>query len=108
MATTVKANCPMHGHQEVPISDVHLTVYSLGDGSYYEFRCPDCADLVRKRADEYVISLLRGGSVAETFHRVPAEWAEHDHDAPPITWDEVLDLALDLQDNPDLFNALLV
>ena len=72
-----------------------LRVCSAAPRSSYSFRCPKCAEDVRKPADDHVVRLLLSGGVAATVEEVPAELLEP-HDGPPLTYDDLLDLGLHL------------
>jgi hypothetical protein len=98
--TTIKATCPVCGEVELTPEDLQLMVCRQAELSYYAFRCPHCLDEVRKPADEQVVSLLVSGGVRPTPWSVPEEALET-HTGPRITYDDVLDFALAL-DQADL------
>ena len=101
--TTIKASCPCCGDIDLTPPQVRLVVCSVPVWSYYTFVCTTCRDEVRKPAAPEIVKLLRtGGVVAETW-QVPAEALE-EHDGPRISYDDVLDFALWL-DNADLVAA---
>lgn len=91
--TTIKASCPVCGDVELTPEQMQLIVCNLVERSYYAFECPNCTDEVRKPADEEIISLLQSGGVAATSWHIPAE-AMEDHYGPTISYDEILDFAL--------------
>lgn len=93
--TTIKASCPSCGEVELTPADVALMVCSHAPLSYYAFTCPSCTDEVRKPADDHVVQLLVSGGVPATVWEVPAEALEA-HDGPALTYDDLLDLALQL------------
>lgn len=92
---TIKATCPVCGEVDLTSADVALVVCSVPDWSYYAFDCPGCVAQVRKPADRRVVSLLLSGGVEVTHWRVPAEALE-DKAGPPLTYDDLLDFALQL------------
>ncbi|HWH30031.1 MAG TPA: hypothetical protein VNU26_13935 [Mycobacteriales bacterium] len=94
--TTIKASCPSCGEVELTPADVSLMVCSHAPLSYYAFTCPSCADEVRKPADDHVVSLLVSGGVPATVWDVPAEALEP-RTGPALTYDDLLDLALQLE-----------
>ena len=93
--TTIKASCPTCGEVELTPADVSLMVCSHAPLSYYAFTCPRCTEEVRKPADDHVVSLLVSGGVPATVWDVPAEALEPRTGAP-LTYDDLLDLALQL------------
>ena len=93
--TTIKASCPACGEVELTSSDVTLMVCSQAAQSYYTFVCPKCTDEVRKPADDHVVSLLMSGGVRAEVWELPAEALET-HTGPALTYDDLLDFALQL------------
>ena len=93
--TTIKASCPTCGEVELTPADVSLVVCSHAPLSYYAFDCPGCTQEVRKPADDHVVSLLVSGGVPATVWAVPAEALEP-RTGPPLTYDDLLDLAIHL------------
>lgn len=95
--TLIKASCPACGEVELTPADVALMVCSHAPLSYYAFTCGGCGDEVRKPADDHVVSLLVSGGVPATVWEVPAEALEI-HDGPRLSYDDLLDFALQLGD----------
>jgi hypothetical protein len=93
--TTIKASCPTCGEVELTPADVSLMVCSHAPLSYYAFTCLTCLDEVRKPADDHVVSLLVSGGVPAQVWELPAEALE-EHAGPRLTYDDLLDLALQL------------
>jgi predicted RNA-binding Zn-ribbon protein involved in translation (DUF1610 family) len=93
--TTIKASCPSCGEVELTPADVSLVVCSHAPLSYYSFSCPGCTEQVRKPADDHVVSLLVSGGVPATVWEVPAEALEP-RTGPALTYDDLLDLAIQL------------
>jgi hypothetical protein len=102
--TTIKASCHDCGEVELTNADVTLMVCSHAALSYYTFVCPKCEHDVRKPADDHVVSLLMSGGVRAVVWEVPAEALER-HEGPVISYDDVLDFALQLS-RSDLLSAL--
>lgn len=96
--TTIKASCPGCGDISLTPDEVRLVVCSLESWSYYAFDCPDCTTDVRKPADEEIIALLISGGVSAQQWHVPAEALE-EHEGAPISYDELLDFALWLDEH---------
>ena len=93
--TTIKASCPDCGEVELTAADVTLMVCNHAPLSYYTFDCTRCLVAVRKPADDHVVSLLLSGGVQAVVWELPAEALEV-HDGPVISYDDVLDFALQL------------
>ncbi|MDP9436073.1 MAG: hypothetical protein M3P93_13115 [Actinomycetota bacterium] len=96
--TTIKASCPACGEVELTPADVALMVCSHAPLSYYAFCCPSCSEEVRKPADDHVVSLLVSGGVPAQVWDLPAEVLEQSRSAaaPALTYDDLLDFALQL------------
>jgi hypothetical protein len=108
----IRATCPSCGEIDLQASEVVLRRSCDADGglledSSYRFRCPGCADLVVKPADERVVSLLLTGGVPveDVGHVLRALHPEMPEDGPAFTLDDLLDLHLALED-PRWFDRL--
>lgn len=95
--TTIKASCPVCGDVELTPALVRLVVCTRAEWSYYAFTCTMCTDEVRKPADEQVVALLRSGGVLAERWTIPAEALE-EHGGPRISYDDVLDFVLGLDE----------
>ena len=93
--TTIKASCPTCGEVELTPDDVSLMVCSHAPLSYYAFTCLTCLHEIRKPADEHVVALLVSGGVPAQVWGLPAEALE-EHVGPQLTYDDLLDFALQL------------
>ena len=93
--TTIKASCHACGEVELTPADVSLMVCSHAPLSYYAFCCPTCREQVRKPADDHVVSLLVSGGVPASVWDLPGEALEL-HDGPRLSYDDLLDFALQL------------
>lgn len=91
--TTIKASCPCCGDVDLTPQQVRLVLCTLAQWSYYAFTCGTCTEEIRKPAGADVVSLLRTGGVRIERWTIPAEALEP-HDGPVITYDDVLDFAL--------------
>ncbi len=98
--TTIKATCPICGDVDLTPCDVTLTVTEPSGAAHYSFRCPACSDCVRKPADEDVVALLASAGVRISRTHVPAEALEP-HPWGPLTYDDLLDFALWLEQARD-------
>ena len=94
--TRIRATCPTCGEIELRGPDVALKVCTQFERSFYAFTCPSCQLMVTKPADDRVVRLLSSGGVQPEFWEPPAELFE-EHDGPPFTYDDVLDLHLLLE-----------
>ena len=93
--TTIKASCPTCGEVELTPADVRLMVCSHAPLSYYAFTCTGCLETVKKPADDHVVSLLVSGGVPAEVWEVPLEALEP-HTGPALSYDDLLDFALQL------------
>jgi predicted RNA-binding Zn-ribbon protein involved in translation (DUF1610 family) len=104
--TTVRAQCPVCGDVSLRIDDVIVMVHEDDDGNgTYRFRCPTCAETVRRDASARIVDLLLSAGAPREQWSWPAELTEH-HPGPPLTPDDLLDLHVLLEDN-DWFEQLV-
>jgi hypothetical protein len=96
MTTVIKASCESCGNIQLGPDEVTLKVCTYAPKSYYEFACPHCHVVIHKYADEHVVSLLVGGGVRAEIFEVPNEALEPKC-GPPLTYDDLLDFALQLK-----------
>jgi len=101
--TTIKASCPSCGDVELTPQQVRLVVCTVREWSYYAFTCTRCVEEIRKPAGRDVVALLISGGVMAEPWSVPAEALE-DHLGPVLSYDDVLDFALWL-DQADMVAA---
>src|SRR5690625_3717142 len=108
--TRIRARCPVCGDVELAPESMMVEVSHdahdlVAADSTYRFVCPYCTDTVRKPADERIVQLLISGGVpleisadlvTADLIAPPHETArgEADTDAPPLTFDDLLDLHL--------------
>lgn len=102
--TTIKATCPVCGDVDLTPADVVLTVAEAAGWATYTFKCGSCQDLIEKTADDEVVALLSSAGVA--VDRVPGEALEA-HTGRPISYDDVLDLALWLESHDRIVAHLM-
>lgn len=57
--TTIRSTCPDCGDVDLIAEDVLLSMGELPNEGSYSFVCPKCDNMVEKRADRKVMSLLR-------------------------------------------------
>lgn len=99
--TTIKATCPVCGDVDLSPDDVRLTVAESAGWATYTFTCTTCNDAIEKPADDEVVALLSSAGVV--IDEVPAEALET-HQGPSLSYDDVLDFALWLE-NHDLLSS---
>lgn len=102
--TWIEATCPECGPVECTAKIFELAVSERPEASWYAFTCPSCNQRVQKHAEERVVELLIAEGVTPTTWTVPAE-ADEQHEGPPLTLDDLLDLHLVLEE-PDWFERL--
>jgi hypothetical protein len=106
--TTIKATCPTCGDVDLTPEQLTLTVAPELGWAQYGFICPTCAAVVRKPADDEVVSLLSGAGVRVEHLPVPLELVERQatvNEAASISTDETLDFALWLSTVDDIVAA---
>ncbi len=102
--TRIRATCPACGEVELTPPDVELRVCRVEERSFYAFVCPECYRTVSKPADRRVVRLLTSGGVpAQPWD--PPEEALEPRSGPALTWDDLLDLHLELE-SPDWWMRL--
>jgi hypothetical protein len=84
---------------ELTPPDVELRVCRAEEHSFYAFVCPGCDRTVTKPADRRVVQLLVSGGVPAVRWDPPDELLEP-RGGPALTWDDLLDLHLELE-SPD-------
>ena len=102
---TIKATCPMCGDVDLAPRQVHVRVVEAIEDALsrrtYTFGCPLCHEDVEKSADEEGVRLLSTAGVVIERVAVPAEARESHHGAP-LGYDDLLDLAMALEDTDDV------
>lgn len=102
--TTIKATCPVCGDVDLRPTAVTLTVAQNAGWATYTFQCSSCQDLIEKTADDEVVALLSSAGVH--VDHVPDEVLER-HFGAPVTYDDLLDLALWLENHDVIVPHLL-
>jgi hypothetical protein len=104
--TTIKASCPICGDVSLSPGQVRVVSCTRPEWSYYAFSCPNCRDEISKPADEEIVTLLVSGGVPVEHWIIPAEALE-EHQGAAVTYDELLDFALWLQDHTVVVDDLV-
>lgn len=99
--TTIKVTCPECGDIDLQPADLDLSVAPTW--ATYTFQCCDCGEAISKPADAEIVDLLSSAGVRTMV--IPAEALEH-HRGPGISYDDVLDFALALQDDEGITRTL--
>lgn len=103
--TTIKATCPVCGDVDLNATQVTVvTAVELGWATY-GFVCPTCQDNVEKPADSATVDLLTSAGVRVQRLHIPAEALEF-RCGPAITYDDLLDAVLILEETEDIVGAL--
>ncbi len=109
--TLIRTTCPRCGEVEMGADAVLLSVRHPSQEASYRFECPRCRDQVEKPADAKIVALLvsagvdldesADGRVSGGADTVPTHWGEREGRAaaPPLTWDDLLDFHLQLEDD---------
>jgi len=94
----VKSRCWRCGEVTLSLADIMLVEHGDGDGTFYSFICTTCGDPQAYPADGRFIDFMRmNGTEPVTLHP-PIEYKES-ADNPPLSWDDLLDLHLQLQED---------
>ena len=102
--TTIRASCPTCGDVELTIRDVTVRVCAADNSGAYTFRCPSCAVIVAKDAEDRIVDLLVSSGVDLEVWRLPAELFEQ-RVGEPLTHDDLLEFH-ELLEDEDWFDRL--
>ena len=100
----IRATCSDCGDVELRSRDLTVRVCKQTQSSSYRFRCPACAMIEVRSAQDHVVNALLAAGVRYTQWNLPAELAEP-HAGEAITHDDVLDFH-DLLTTEDWFETL--
>jgi hypothetical protein len=91
------ATCPWCGRVELGAAYLRCATSPRSGGTgLCEFTCPTCSRLVLKGVPPEGVQALRAVGARQLAGAVPFEMLEP-HPAPPLSWDDVLDISLQLQ-----------
>jgi hypothetical protein len=79
------------------MEDIILVEHGDGDGVYYTFCCSECGGYQAYPADNRFIDFMKMNGIETIVLEAPIEYKEA-LDNPPLSWDDLLDLHLQLQD----------
>ena len=97
----VRAVCPGCGPLVVPAAELQCELEVAGRKGICEFSCSVCSTTVLVPAVASAVEMLWRAGAGHTSGVVPFELLES-HDGPPLSWDDVLDFKLALENNPCL------
>lgn len=94
----IRVPCPTCGPVHVPAGNVVLT-HSAGGASYL-FRCDNRQGRYYKGCSEHIAGLLEDVAVV---NRIELE----EHTGPPLSWNDALDMALEMRRSEDFISELI-
>ena len=97
--TTIRATCPSCGDVRLKAADVVVRVCANDNKGSYCFRCPSCGLRVTKSADSRIVDLLASSGVRMDVWHLPSELWEPRPTGAPVSYDDLLDFHLILQDD---------
>lgn len=94
----VKSRCWRCGEVTLSLEDILLVEHGDGDGVFYTFICSSCGDPQAYPADGRFIDFMSMNGSDPVVLEPPIECKEAG-DNPPLSWDDLLDLHLQLQED---------
>ena len=94
----VKSRCWRCGEVTLSLDDILLVEHGDGDGTFYTFVCPSCGDPQAYPADSRFIDFMNMNGSRPIVLQPPIEFKAAG-DNPPLSWDDLLDLHLQLQED---------
>jgi hypothetical protein len=100
MRSKVKARavCPGCGPMVVPAAELRCELEAAGRQGICELRCPVCSTTILVPAVSPAVETLWRAGAGHMIGSVPFELLEP-HAGPPLSWDDVLDFKLALENN---------
>ena len=92
----VKSRCCNCGEVTLSLDEIILVEHGDGEGTFYTFICEACGGAQAYAADGRFIDFMRMNGHEPVFLEHPIE-GKQAQDAPPLTWDDLLDLHLMLE-----------
>lgn len=93
-----RAVCPGCGPMVVPAAELRCELEAAGRQGICELRCPVCSTTVLVPAVAPAVAALWKAGAHHMSGSVPFELLEP-HTGPPLSWDEVLDFKLALEND---------
>jgi hypothetical protein len=95
----VRAVCPGCGPLVLPAAEFQCELEASGPKGICELRCPVCSTTVLVPAVASSVEMLWRAGAGHMSGPVPFELLES-HAGPPLSWDDVLDFTLALENSP--------
>ncbi|MDI6874646.1 hypothetical protein [Candidatus Solincola sp.] len=92
----VKSRCWRCGEITLALEDIMLVEHGDGDGIFYSFFCPTCGDVQAYPADPRFVDFMHMNGFQSILLPEPIE-CKREAASPPLTWDDLLDLHLQLE-----------
>lgn len=93
----VKSRCWKCGEVALELDDLLLVEHGDGDGTFYTFICGTCGEAQAYPADARFVDFMRMNGREPVLLPPPIECKEAEG-SPPLTWDDLLDLHLLLEE----------
>lgn len=93
----VKSRCCKCGEVTLSLEDIMLIEHGDGEGTFYTFRCNTCGEFQAYAADTRFIDFMSMNGTEPIILNPPIEYKEAE-DNLPLSWDDLLDLHLQLQE----------
>lgn len=94
----VKSRCWRCGELNLALEEIMLVEHGDGDGVFYSFFCPTCGDAQAYPADPRFVDFMRMNGIRPIVLPAPIE-CKQQVGSPPLTWDDLLDLHLELKND---------
>lgn len=94
----VKSRCWKCGEVALSLEDILLVEHGDGEGTFYSFICSTCREPQAYPADDRFIDFMSMNGTEPVVLNPPMEYKEAE-DEPPLSWDDLLDLHLLLQED---------
>ncbi len=94
----VKSRCWKCGEVALSLEDILLVEHGDGDGTFYSFICSTCGGAQAYPADNRFIDFMSMNGLDPIVLDPPIECKEAE-DEPPLSWDDLLDLHLELRED---------
>ncbi len=94
----VKTRCWKCGEVALSLEDILLVEHGDGDGTFYSFICRTCGGAQAYPADSRFIDFMRMNGTEPVVLEPPIE-LKTASSQPPLSWDDLLDLHLQLQED---------
>lgn len=92
----VKSRCWRCGEVTLALEEIMMVEHGDGDGVFYSFFCPTCGDVQAYAADPRFVDFMRMNGFQPILLPEPIE-CKREAASPPLTWDDLLDLHLQLE-----------